>query len=245
MATAPDPLRVLVAADHVLVGGAVKAALARRGLQVVVIRWPSSKRRASRRRAPPPAASMTEVGLLLCDLESAVRIEAARSIVEGIPVPWLVLTTSPRGPTWGGLLDAGAAVVLSADTGLEHVCSVLSSVARQLVATPEDERSELETAWHEACARHRDVSERIGRLTPRELEVLRMMYGGCSVAEIAETFEVASETVRTQVKAVLRKLEVKTQLAAVAMFDDALEGIGQRGTLQTASARGVGSGMRG
>ena len=53
--------------------------------------------------------------------------------------------------------------------------------------------------------------------------VLRLRYEGSSVTRIADTFEVARATVRTRVKAVLRKLDVNTQLAAVAAFDDALD----------------------
>jgi hypothetical protein len=39
---------------------------------------------------------------------------------------------------------------------------------------------------------------------------------------------VAPATVRSQVKAVLRKLDVNNQLAAVAAFDDVLDTVGQR-----------------
>ncbi|MFI2708421.1 response regulator transcription factor, partial [Nocardioides sp. CER28] len=80
-----------------------------------------------------------------------------------------------------------------------------------------------EEAWREMRARHDEVAERLSRLTPREREVLRLMYAGQSVARIAEMLEVAPATVRSQVKSVLRKLDVNTQLAAVAAFDDVLD----------------------
>ncbi len=224
----PERLRVLVASDHALVGDSVRAALATRGHEVVGIRWPKGAGRLSRRRRPPPVEALPEVGLLLSDLDSWSRIEAATLIVEWIHVPWVALTTSPRGPAWGGLLAVGVEVVLPVGAGLEDVSNALLAVAGGGVGTPAGERAELEDSWRETCARHVEVTERISLLTPREREVLSLMYGGTSVAEIADAFEVTPATVRTQVKAVLRKLDVKTQLAAVAAFDDALDAWDQR-----------------
>ena len=230
METSParERLRVLVASDHALIGDSVRAALTHRGHEVVVIRWPKRARRVSRRQRPPPTEALTEIGLLLSDLDSWSRINAARLVVERVRLPWVVVTTSPRGPAWGGVLAAGVEVVVPGDAGLEHVNDLLLSVAWHQISTPTDERTELEATWRETCARHREVTERISLLTPREGEVLRLMYGGSSVAAIAETFEVTPATVRTQVKAVLRKLNVKTQLAAVATFGDALDGLDER-----------------
>jgi RNA polymerase sigma factor (sigma-70 family) len=69
----------------------------------------------------------------------------------------------------------------------------------------------------------RDGRERMRRLvaslTVREREVLDLLYDGASVAEIAERFGVAQTTVRTQVKSILRKFGVGSQLAAVAAYD--------------------------
>jgi two-component system nitrate/nitrite response regulator NarL len=50
-----------------------------------------------------------------------------------------------------------------------------------------------------------------------------MLYAGDPVARIAQLLEVSPATVRSQVKAVLRKLHVNTQLGAVAALDDLLE----------------------
>jgi DNA-binding NarL/FixJ family response regulator len=241
MATSPAParLRVLVASPHALIGDAVRAAFVHRGHKVVVIRWPRDTRRVSRRRRPPPADGLTEIGLLLSDLDSWSRMDAATLVVERIRVPWVALTTTPRGPPWGGLFAAGVDVVLPGDTDLERVCDLLVSVAARQVATPTDERTGLEAAWREQCLRHRGVAERISRLTPREREVLDLLYLGSSVMGIAETFKVTPATVRTQVKAVLRKLGVKSQLAAVATFDIALDEFDQRVPYRVPSTRPV------
>lgn len=222
MATSPPgQLRVLVASDQALIAEAVRAALASRRHDALVIRWPGGPPVAVHRR--PAADGATQVGLLLSDLDRWSRIRAAMLVVERIDVPWVALTTAPRGPAWGGLLAAGAEVVLPSTFGLDHISELLASAIQHEMTTPEEEREELETAWQEMRSRHDDVAERLARLTPREREVLRLMYAGSSVARIAEILEVAPATVRSQVKSVLRKLDVNTQLAAVAAFDDVLD----------------------
>jgi two-component system, NarL family, nitrate/nitrite response regulator NarL len=58
---------------------------------------------------------------------------------------------------------------------------------------------------------------RLGSLTRREVDVLAHLVRGRSAAEIARHHVVTEMTVRTQVKSILRKLEVGNQLAAVAL----------------------------
>ncbi|MDP9366889.1 MAG: helix-turn-helix transcriptional regulator, partial [Chloroflexota bacterium] len=53
-------------------------------------------------------------------------------------------------------------------------------------------------------------------LTPREVEVLRLLAEGHSNREIAETLFVSPRTVDNHVTAVLAKLEAKSRMAAVA-----------------------------
>jgi DNA-binding NarL/FixJ family response regulator len=224
---APERLRVLVASDQALIADAVRAALASRGHDARVVRWPGDGAHGLRRR-PTGRVPMVEVGLLLSDLDRWSRIRAAALVVERIRVPWVVLTTSPRGPAWGGVLSAGAQVVVPGTTRLDGIGDLLLAAVRRQLAMPAAERLELEQAWQAMRARHDGVVERVSRLTPREREVLRLMYAGASVARIAELFEVAPATVRSQVKAVLRKLDVNSQLAAVAAFDDVLDLLDRR-----------------
>jgi PAS domain S-box-containing protein len=52
-------------------------------------------------------------------------------------------------------------------------------------------------------------------LTPRQLEVLKLLAGGCSTAQIAERLHLSPQTVRNHVRGVLRALAVHSRLAAV------------------------------
>ena len=52
-------------------------------------------------------------------------------------------------------------------------------------------------------------------LTPREIEVLRLLAHGCSYAEIGMTLGVTPNTVITHIKNAYRKLDVHSAAAAV------------------------------
>ena len=98
-------MRVAVVAELGLVAESVRAALLSRGHDVVVVRWPVPDdqpapppvRRRNRRRVGPPP----DVALMLSDLERTSVVRTAQSLVEGLDVPWLVLTGAARGPAWG------------------------------------------------------------------------------------------------------------------------------------------------
>ncbi|HMK62749.1 MAG TPA: LuxR C-terminal-related transcriptional regulator, partial [Acidimicrobiales bacterium] len=59
-------------------------------------------------------------------------------------------------------------------------------------------------------------------LTPSERRVLRQMMEGRAAADIAESLVVSLPTVRSHIRSILRKLNVNSQLAAVAIANGAL-----------------------
>lgn len=209
--------RVVVCADHLLVVESVGAALSAAGFAVEPVEgWPVAAGDVPRRAT---------VGVLLCDLEPPSRLEEARALVRATTVPWLVLAGAPLGPSWGGMLDAGAVAVLPSTVTIGRLCSAIARVSTGgSMADPDDQRS-LVTAWQVVELGRSGVLERVRALTPRELAVLRALHAGESVGGIAERCGVTRATVRTQVQSVLRKLGVRTQLAAVAVFDTVIEDV--------------------
>lgn len=55
------------------------------------------------------------------------------------------------------------------------------------------------------------------KLTPREVEILRLLSHGASTDQIAERLHIARETVRNHVRSILSKLDVHSRLEAMAV----------------------------
>lgn len=63
-------------------------------------------------------------------------------------------------------------------------------------------------------------ARRFAALSPRELEVLRLLGGGLTADDIAQRLDIAEPTVRTHVHKILAKTDARSQLEAVAMARD-------------------------
>lgn len=226
---ATRPTRVAVASDHHLVAESVRAALLSRNFDVVVVRWPTieepwgndSLRRLRRRWVvgPPP-----DVGVVLSDLASISQVLGAQLLVRGLDVPWLVLSGAPTGPAWGALYDQGATLVVPPDTGLDLLCELLGDLSAGRPPREQAARRELIRSWRSFARRSGELRARLDSLTGREDEVLQQLYEGLAVRTIAERADVTESTVRSQVKAILRKLDVNSQIAAVAAYQEVLSG---------------------
>lgn len=225
----PTPPRVIVVSELTLVAEAVGASLAGPDLEAATMRWPDPHSSAWRGLSPDQRQGQRRghgqgdgpgIGLMINDLDSWSRLRGAWRLIDEIPLQWVVLTSTPHGPMWGAVLEAGAVAVMPGDADLAAVREVILSVSRGEEQIAPSERALLSRTWAELLERLERIGERIHSLTPREHEVLTMLHAGQPVASIAQLLEISPATVRSQVKSVLRKLEVSTQLAAVAAFDD-------------------------
>ncbi len=99
----------------------------------------------------------------------------------------------------------------------ELVAALRHAAVREDVMEP-GQRAEVEQAWSSATEREQRLLARMDTLTPREMFVLVHLYEGERVSAIAADSGVSQTTVRSQVKSVLRKLGVDSQIAAVAAY---------------------------
>ena len=158
--------------------------------------------------------------VVLLDLDLGPRFEGADLItpLTAAGVSVVVVTGSPDHAEWGDCLHRGAAAVVSKNAPLDEIREVVRLLARGLPGMPPARRQQLLDRWRATADRTDGDAERLGRLTPRERAVLDELADGRRIQEIAVADHVSEATVRTQVKAILTKLEVNSQLAAVSLL---------------------------
>jgi two-component system, NarL family, nitrate/nitrite response regulator NarL len=129
----------------------------------------------------------------------------------------IVVTACSDRARWGEAVLAGARKVLAKNTPMSDVVATIRRAAGGLPLMSDGDRQALIREWRLRISEQQDLLARLARLTPRESEVLSQLMVGCQVGEIAREFYVSESTVRTQVKSILAKLQVSSQLAAVGL----------------------------
>lgn len=206
----PTPeIGVVVTSDQALVAETVGGALNGDGISARAIDWPSGTSAV----LPDQAG---EVGLLMSDLDTMPRVDAARSLISRVAIRWVVLTSASRGPLWGAALDAGAWSVLPSATGVKPLRRTIARVSAGELRMGGAPVERLRRSWRRLDAENHQLIARFNQLSPREREILMLLQAGDSVTSIAELLGTADTTVRSQIKSLFRKLGVGSQLAAVA-----------------------------
>ncbi len=158
--------------------------------------------------------------LVLMDLKMPVMngVEATRQIRMKYPgVKVLVLTTYDNDEWVFDAIQAGASGYLLKDTPRDElVKAIRGTVTGKTYVDPAVAGKVLE----QASSRQTQPATLItGKLTEREIEILRLMAKGLSNADISERLFLSEGTVRNYVSAILAKLGVsdRTQAAVIAI----------------------------
>lgn len=146
-----------------------------------------------------------------------------RALPDGPPV--LALTTFDDDEVLWAALDAGAEGFVLKDSPAESLVLAVRAVAAG--GSWIDPRV-LPRVLARARGRVAGGTDRLGRLTPRETEVLQRMCRGASNAEIAAALAMGERTVKTHVSAILQKLEARDRIGAVVAALDAGLGRAER-----------------
>ncbi|NHC25506.1 helix-turn-helix transcriptional regulator [Nocardioides sp. IC4_145] len=210
------PSSVQVLAEHQLMGEAVAAALSSRGRPVATSRWRYGPVRASG-PGPTSAQAVVRSGVLVCEVEDPLSLAAACALVRRDAHRWLVVASGAGSARWGALLAAGAGGVLDAAASIDQMYGALEAVEAGDDVPADELRDSALSRWAAVPPEERRLLVRLERLTPREREVLAGLRAGQSAAVLAWNLDISMSTVRSQVRAVLRKLDVNAQLAAVAV----------------------------
>jgi two-component system, NarL family, nitrate/nitrite response regulator NarL len=149
------------------------------------------------------------VALLDIDSVSTIAAQACIRALSATGVPTAALTSSPDAPLAGESIHVGAVSVVHKGVPLAQLAQILLRILNgdEVMAAPVKRR----------------LLERRGRLaafevlTHREKFVLSQLMEGHSADAIASGSGVSISTVRSQIKAILQKLGVNSQLAAASM----------------------------
>jgi DNA-binding NarL/FixJ family response regulator len=147
-------------------------------------------------------------------------IEATRRIVRADgdpPVKVLMLTTFDLDEYVYDALHAGASGFLLKDVPAEQLAAGIRLVAQgDALLAPSVTRRLIEE-FSRSGRGSRAQPPGLDELTPRELEVFRLLARGMSNAEIAAELVVSETTVKTHVARILMKLSVRDRVQAVVL----------------------------
>jgi DNA-binding NarL/FixJ family response regulator len=161
--------------------------------------------------------------LVLLDLDLGMERGSGVDLVEPVRALGprvLVLTGSADRIVHARCLEAGAAGVASKADSFDLLLDAIRRTARGEPAMGRRRREDLLDELRRHRATHSERMAPFERLTPKEASVLLALAEGRSADEIARSSYVSLPTVRTQIRGVLVKLGVGSQLAAVAMAVD-------------------------
>jgi len=203
-------LRVIVADDDPLARRVVRDALEAGGIIVIA--------EAANGREAVELSLYYKPDVVLMDLvmPEVDGIQATRRILEREPDVEVVILTSSDDDEVGIVgLRAGATGFLNKRAGVEALPRALrGAVAGEAVVSRRLAMRLVDTI-RRTRADGAGIRPVRSRLTPREWEVLDLLCAGQSTDDIADTLVVSSETVRSHIKNVLRKLGVRSRRAAV------------------------------
>jgi DNA-binding NarL/FixJ family response regulator len=142
-------------------------------------------------------------------------ISATREVLAGsVDVKVVVLTTFEDDDYIFDALSAGASGFLLKRTKPEELISAIHAVADgDSLLSPSVTRRVIDRMATQPVAGLSGA--RLEKLTPREREVLELIGRGLSNREIAESFVIEESTVKTHVKRILTKLELRDRVQAV------------------------------
>ncbi|SEC00516.1 response regulator transcription factor [Streptomyces sp. TLI_105] len=208
-----EPLRAVIADDQALVRAGFRMILAANGIDVVAEVPDGAEAVDAVRRTRP------DVVLMDIRMPEMDGLEATRRILTGAADQprVIILTTFDLDELVYEALSAGASGFLLKDVTPEHLVAAVRlvrtgdallapTITRRLV-----ERHARTAPPTDAVGPHRDLA----MLTPRELEVLRLLAQGLSNAELAGRLYLSETTVKTHVGRILAKLGLRDRVQAV------------------------------
>ena len=204
--------RILVVEDHALVAIGLQLALSARGWEVETTDGPTATDIIRH-------AGQFQPECVLLDIRLGEVVGSGIDLIRPLLATGakvVMLTAETQRNVLASSVEAGAAGWVGKDIFLDDLEATIREVlAGTALIGRADREAMIDELRLERASRVRALSP-FEQLTQREREVLAALADGLSAEEIAETQFVALATVRSQIRSVLKKLGVRSQLAAVA-----------------------------
>jgi RNA polymerase sigma factor (sigma-70 family) len=204
-------IRVLIADDDDLMRAGLAELLSSDPSIEIVGQAATGREAVERTRRLEPDVVLMDVRMP--DLDG---IEATRELASAAPkARILILTTFEQDDYVFGALRAGASGFLLKRTRPEELIAAVHAIAAgDSLLSPSVTRSVIDRMAQQPTP---DLADRtaLEELTPREREVLDLLARGLSNREIAAALVVEESTIRTHVKRVLMKLDLRDRIQAV------------------------------
>jgi DNA-binding NarL/FixJ family response regulator len=155
------------------------------------------------------ALDRPDVALIDIRLPDGTGIELARELLSEDPAQGIVLYTGDADADllYDGLDTGARGYVLKAGSTDELVGAIERVAAGGSYVDPRLDRILLSPR----------ATEKVPALSPREREIMNLMAEGLTAERIGERISVSVETVRTHVRNVIRKLQARNRVHAIAL----------------------------
>ena len=215
--TAPaDLTKVLIVEDHRVVAEGLWALLAEYS-DLTVVGWADSVAEV----VPMAKELGPDVALVDFRLPDGTGADAAAAIRANDPSTAIVILSADASDSaLLAAVEAGACGYLLKSASGDEIADAIRSAAEGETLIPASTLVEVLARHRETARSSAQQTERLESLTPREQEILTLMSQGLDNRAVAERLSISYATVRTHVRKILEKLEVRSQLEAVAKAAD-------------------------
>jgi DNA-binding NarL/FixJ family response regulator len=207
-----EPVRVLVCDDQALIRTGFATIIDAQPDLEVIGECADGRAAVGLARELRPDMVVLDVRMPVLDGIEATRLLAGAGVPD--PVKVLVVTTFNLDEYVYEALRAGASGFLLKDAPPAQLLQGIRTVASGAALLAPEVTRQLVGKY---AARIRPVQDAPDgtALTPRELEVLRLIANGLSNSEIAAELVISQETVKTYVSRILTKLDLRDRVQAV------------------------------
>jgi DNA-binding NarL/FixJ family response regulator len=211
-------IRVLLADDQELVRTGFRMIIDGRDDLAVVGEASDGREAVELARSTAPDVILMDVRMPVMD-----GIAATRALVDsGHPARIVMLTTFDLDEHVYAALRAGASGFMLKDIRAAELVDAIRLIARgEALLAPSVTRRLLDRFVDALPDGDASPPPALEELTPRELEVLRLVAEAKSNAEIAARLVLTEATVKSHISAILRKLDLRDRVQAVVVAYDA------------------------